>query len=148
MPVSKSVASVGVVIKVGNQLIGGQLGATLNRETQTADITTKSCNGKREYIIISDTWNVECDGFYRLNDMGLELLMDSVMNHTPLDIQIQVAKDYVLSGKCLVESFPLQLPDKKEVKYELTLLGSGDLEKSKITAIEELNTLKQKEELK
>lgn len=146
MAVSKSVASVGVVIRVGGQLIGGQLGATLNRETQTADVTTKSCNGKREFIIISDTWNVDCDGFYRLNDKGLDLLLDSVMNHTLLDIEIQVATGYVLNGKCLVESFPLEMPDKKEVQYKLTLLGSGDLIKSEINEIKEISELKRKEE--
>lgn len=146
MEVSKSVAGVDVIIrfKDGQNLIplGGQLDSKLDRETEMVDITTKEDSGKQRFLVVSDTWEISCDGFYKLNDRAIELLHDSFVNYEPLIVDVKVGKGYVLTGECLVASFPQEFLKNKEVKYSVSLKGSGPLERSKKTDIKELKQLK------
>ena len=146
MEVSKSVAGVDVIIrfKDGQKLIplGGQLDSKLERETEMVDITTKADLGKKRYMVVSDEWTVSCDGFYKLNDRAIELLHDSFMNYTPLSIDIKMGKGYILTGECLIESFPQDFSKTKEVKYSVSLKGSGPLERSSLKDIKELKQIK------
>lgn len=143
---SEAVASVDVLLKINGVPIGGQLGATLTREIQTVDVTTKVCKGKREFMVMSDTWNVKCNGYYLLGDMGIKHLMDAVINYKLLDISVRFSEGYILDGKCLVETFPVEMRDKKEVVYSLTLVGSGVLEYKNLSDSKQFLLLNEKEE--
>lgn len=112
--------------------IGGQAGAKLTRSTKTQDITTKEDRGKTKYIVISDEWRVECNGFYKVHDKAIELLHDAFLNQTELAITLKMSNEYTLTGMCVLDSFPQEFPEKGNVKYTLSLIGASELEKKEI----------------
>lgn len=141
MSKAEAVASVDVLLKINEVVIGGQLNAELTRETQTLDITNKSCRGKREFIVLSDQWNVKCDGYYLLGDQGHRHLIDAIHNYKLLDISLRFSENYIMSGKCLIESYPIAMHDKKEVTYSLNLIGSGELKEIIISEMKDFSIL-------
>ena len=134
MAVTKSVASVDVLLQLqkpdGNFVdIGGQQGAFLNRETVTRDISVKANLGRTEFMILSDTWDIECNGFLKINDDGIELLHDAIFNRKYLKVKVTFSDGFTMEGDVLVKSFPVAVPNKGTVTYTLSLVGSGELRK-------------------
>lgn len=108
--------------------IGGQGEANLKRESQIIDITTKDSNGKREYITVSEDWEIGCDGFYITNNKALGIIHRSMNNQLPLVCVVTVGDGYKMRGTCFVTSVETTYPEKDEVAYVIKFKGSGNLE--------------------
>ena len=61
-------------LSIGEVLIGGQQNCSINRETETADTTTKDSGVWSEAEAIGLSWSVDCDGLVVVGDEGLEAL--------------------------------------------------------------------------
>ena len=109
--------------------LGGQRGATLNRDKETLDATTKDSSGWRENLPGLKEWSVECDGLIVVDDNAYTILEDAFNEDTPLSVQVAMPSGQIYEGEVILTSFPIELPYDDLVTYSATLTGSGALQK-------------------
>lgn len=137
----KKVAGVDVLLKVKddsgvNQILGGQTGSTLNRESATIDTTDKTSGGFTTSIAGLISWSVDCDGFVVLGDSAFELIEDAFMSRKEIDVEIRVganseAEGVTYSGSGYIVDLPLEFASDSAVTYALSISGASPLEKVK-----------------
>jgi TP901-1 family phage major tail protein len=130
------IAGVDVVVmtKVSDVLtvIGGQTGATLNREIESFSVTSKDSGGWAENMVGNKSWSIECEGYVVVDNNALDALVDAWENRTLVDVEISLPNDKKYSGKAYVTEFPIEAPQDDAVTYSITLTGSGPLTKTEL----------------
>lgn len=115
-----------VVLKVNGKPVAGQQGAILNRSMSPIDITNKITGDWNESLAGVRTWRVTCNGLFVINAEGLQALEDAFMNNTIIEISIAVNnKNYF--GQALITDYPLSAIFNAQFKYNISLLGVGEL---------------------
>ena len=74
-------------VSIGEVLIGGQQGCSINMETETSDTTTKDSGVWSEAEAIGLSWSVDLDGLVVVGDEGLEALEESWENLQQVDVK-------------------------------------------------------------
>lgn len=137
----KKIAGVDVLLKVGDadgtvKVLGGQTGATLNREAETIDTTDKTSGGWKSAIAGMLGWSIDADGFVVLGDEALELIEDAFMKRKEVSAEIRIGGDedasgITYSGKGFIVDLPLDFAQDDAVTYSLSFEGSTPLERKK-----------------
>lgn len=137
----KKVAGVDVLLKVADadgtvKVLGGQTGATLNREAATIDVTDKTSEGWASSIAGTLSWSIDADGFVVLGDEALEQLEESFMSRKEITVEIRIGGDeeatgITYSGKGYLVDFPLEMAQDDAVTYSISVDGSSKLERTK-----------------
>lgn len=140
MPKQK-VAGVDVLLKVGDsdgtlQIVGGQTGATLNREAETIDTTDKTSEGFSSAMPGIISWSIDADGFVVIGDESFDLIEDAFLNRNKFVAEVRVGEDdneegRTYSGEAYIVDLPLEFAQDDAVTYTVTLEGVGVLEKVK-----------------
>jgi TP901-1 family phage major tail protein len=123
------IAGVDVLLSVGADIVGGQSGATLNRETNVIEVTSKE-SGWAENLAGIKSWSIDCEGYVVVSDTAYDAIESKWENGEELDVQIVVPSGNTYSGKAIIASFPLEAPQDDAMTFSLTLTGSGALEKT------------------
>jgi len=131
---SESVRGIDIVLEVEDSAgemiqVGGQRGATLNREGETLEATSKDTNGWRDYKPGFKEWSVDCDGVVIVDDEGYNYLEEAFHNDSPVQATVAMPSGTVYTGDTIVTSFPLEMPYDDLATYTLTLQGAGELKK-------------------
>lgn len=130
------VSGASVILKIkkdtGYIPVGGQTGATINRSSDTIDVTNKVSDGYKEYVAGWKDWSVDCDAFVTLGDEGQELLEAAYEAGTAVEVDIRIgadanAKGVTYTGVALVTSLSTDLSQDDAVTYSLSLQGTGAL---------------------
>lgn len=111
------------------QKIGGQRGATLNRDKDTMESTSKDSEGFKEFEAGFKEWNVETDGLVVVDDEAFAALEDSYMDDTKLKVHVKMPSGTKYEGLAIVTSLPVEMPYDDLVTWSATFQGSGKLEK-------------------
>lgn len=120
------VKSIDVVLKINNQVIGGQQGASLSRRSAVIDITNKINSEWSESLAGTKSWSINCNGLYVVNSQSLDQLEDAFFNNTPIEVSFSIGdKKYIGTG--LVVDFPVSSVFNAEFKYSIKILGTGEL---------------------
>lgn len=115
-----------VVLKIGGKPVAGQQNAVLNRSVASINITNKIDGNWRESLGGTHTWKIKCAGMYVLNATSLQELEDAFMNNEEIDVAISYNnKNYF--GRCLIVDFPVSSNYNAQFKYDISLLGTGEL---------------------
>ena len=115
-----------VVLKINDKPVAGQLNASLNRSMSPIDITNRINGDWKESLSGIHTWRVKCGGLYVVNAEGLQALEDAFLNNDEIDVSICFAhKNYF--GRALITDFPVSSKYNVQFKYDVTLLGTGEL---------------------
>ena len=69
------------------QVIGGQRGATLNREVNTIDATHKQVAGWGYSIAGQGSWSIDTDGVLLADDASLDILEEKFENKEAITVQ-------------------------------------------------------------
>lgn len=118
------------LISIEDQPVAAQVNASLDRTTDTADITDNITMQWKESLSNLKEWRVTCNGAYAANDEALAALEDAFLNNSIVDIKLKSNKiSYV--GKAYIISFPIGAQYNGDVTYNISLLGSGPLQKEK-----------------
>ncbi len=117
-------------LSVGEVLIGGQQGCSLNRETETTDSTTKDSGVWQESEAIGLSWSIDCDGLVVVGDEGLEALENAWENLQQVDVKYGSSTNYK-TGKAIITSLSSNSPSKEKTTYSVSLQGVGALAKNK-----------------
>lgn len=139
----QKVAGVDVLLKAKGKdgelvVIGGQTGATLNREAETIDTTDKTSGGFASAIAGIISWSIDADGFVVLGDEGFSLIEDSFLNRERVLAEVRVgdsdnADGVTYSGYGYLVDLPLEFAYDDAVTYSLSIQGDGVLERVKGT---------------
>ena len=135
------VAGVDVLLKVADadgvmQVLGGQSGATLNREAETIDTTDKTSGGFASAMAGTLSWSIDADGFVVLGDEAFDLIEDTFLARKRFQAEIRVGADDNADGRTYkgwvyITDLPLEFAQDSAVTYSLALQGDGVLERIK-----------------
>ena len=118
-----------IKISVGATLIGGQQNCSINRETETSDVTTKDSGVWSEAEAIGLSWSVDLDGLVVVGDAGLKALETAWENLQQVDVKYGTASNYE-SGRAIITSLSSNSPSKEKTTYSVSLQGVGALSKT------------------
>ena len=119
-------SGIDIVVKVDNKPIAGQLNATLNRSMAPIDITNKINGDWKESLGGTHTWRIRCNGMYVINAEALQKMEDAFMNNEEVDVSVKFSgKNYF--GHALIIDFPVSSQYNAQFKYDISLLGTGEL---------------------
>ena len=110
--------------------VAGQQNATLNREVDDADITSKDSNGWYEGLPTIRNWSIDFDGLIVESDTGYQALEDAYMNNEILQVQLLTPAGNKYTGKAYLTDFPIEAPYDDAATYSGTLQGTGPLTKT------------------
>ena len=113
-------------VSIGEVLIGGQQGCSINRETETSDTTTKDSGVWSEAEAIGLSWSVDCDGLVVVGDEGLEALETAWENLQQVDVKYGSAERYK-TGKAIITSLSSNSASKEKTTYSVSFQGVGAL---------------------
>lgn len=118
------------LISIEDQPVAAQINASLDRTTDTADITDNITMQWKESLSNLKEWRVTCNGAYAANDEALAALEDAFLNNSIVDIELK-SNEISYVGKAYIISFPIGAQYNGDVTYNISLLGSGPLQKEK-----------------
>lgn len=119
-------SGVDVVLLVNDKPVGGQTDAILSRSMAPINITNKIKGDWTESLAGLRTWRVACNGLYVIDDEGLNALEEAFMRNNEITIKLKLNnKNYF--GRALIVDYPLFSKYNVQFKYNLTLLGTGEL---------------------
>ncbi|WP_434642762.1 phage major tail protein, TP901-1 family [Thermoanaerobacterium thermosaccharolyticum] len=110
--------------------VAGQQNATLNREVDEADVTSKDSGGWYEGLPTIRNWSIDFDGLIVENDGGYQALEDAFMNNEILQVQLVTPAGNKYTGKAYLTDFPIEAPYDDAATYSGTLQGTGPLTKT------------------
>lgn len=138
--VAKKVAGVDVLLKIrkesGLLILGGQTGATLNREAETMEVTDKTSGGWAASMPGILSWSIDADGFVVLGDAALEAIEEAFSNREAVEAEIRVGATDDLDGVTYTGTgylvdLPLEFANDSAVTYSLSIEGASPLVRSK-----------------
>jgi TP901-1 family phage major tail protein len=125
------IAGVDVLVEIEvngeNVVIGGQSGATLNRDTNLIEVTSKDEKGWTSSVAGTRSWGIDMDAFLIENDTALDLLEQTWLNGGTVQASIALPSGKTYSGSALIESLPMELPQDDAVSISVSLTGTGEL---------------------
>ena len=113
-------------VSIGEVLIGGQQGCSINMETETSDTTTKDSGVWSESEAIGLSWSVDLDGLVVVGDEGLEALEEAWENLQQVDVKYGSSTKYK-TGKAIITSLSANSASKEKTTYSVSLQGVGAL---------------------
>ena len=129
---SNKVAGVDVLVSVDvagvPTVIGGQSGATLNRDTNIIEVTSKDAGQWAESVAGVRSWGIECEGFLVESDSSLDALENIWLNNGTVDVSIALPSGKKYQGTAIIESMPLEMPQDDAVSLSISFTGTGALE--------------------
>lgn len=133
---NKAVAGKDVILSVWNSdgttllAIKGQRGLTINRSSDSIEITSKDTEGGwKAKLAGMKEWGIDTDGIYYANDESHKILSRAFEESNPVLVKItnkKFAKD-MYGGLAVITDFPLEAPYDDSMTYSMTLEGMGPL---------------------
>ncbi|MGV2685136.1 phage major tail protein, TP901-1 family [Clostridium perfringens] len=115
--------------------IGGQTGASINRNAETIEVTNKVSEGYKEYVGGWKDWSIDCDAFVTLGDEGQTLLEQYFAEGKSIEVSVRIGDDanvkgITYNGMALITSLSTDLAQDNAVTYSLSLQGTGALNRA------------------
>lgn len=111
------------------QVVGGQSGATLNRETNVIEVTSKE-SGWAENLAGIKSWSIEAEGYVVVSDEAYDALEEAWENGDQIEAEIVVPSGNTYAGTCIIAEFPLEAPQDDAMTFSISLTGTGALNKT------------------
>ena len=115
-----------IMVSIGGEIIGGQKDCSLNRESTTADVTTKESGMWSEEEITGLSWSVDLSGFVTTDYEKIDKLQEAWRNAEQVDVKYGKPGRYE-QGKAIITSLSTNSAAKDKTTYSLSLKGYGSL---------------------
>lgn len=119
-----------IKVTIGSTLIGGQTGASINYESETAETTTKDSGDWSEAEVTGLSWSVDLDGMVVVGDQGLAALRTAWKTKAKVQVKVGTPTEYE-SGEAIIASYSKNAPAKEKSTYSVSLQGVGPLTETK-----------------
>ena len=97
------------------------------------DITDKTTEGYKAFLVGLKEWNISCDGLVCTDDTGYQALFNAFLNGTVVEVQFkQKEGGFGYTGPMVISSMDFDAQYDDAVTYSCELKGAGAL--SAITA--------------
>lgn len=117
-----------VLISINGNPVGAQINADLRRSATTSDISNLIALDWADSLVHLKNWSVDCRGAYVVDDDGLEALEDAFAKGAEVDLQI-ASPSLKYKGKAVITNFPIGALFNKDMTYNLSFVGKGELRK-------------------
>ena len=108
--------------------VGGQKNATLNRSSETIEVTNKSsANQWKENLAGFKEWGLDCDGLYVVSDAGYAALQTAFNAGTQVQVKMADESNISYTGYGYITDFPIEAPYDDAATYSVSILGTGAL---------------------
>ena len=115
-----------IMVSLGGEIIGGQKDCSLNRESETTDVTTKESGIWSEEEITGLSWSVDLSGFVTTDYEKIDKLQEAWRNAEQVDVKYGKPGRYE-QGKAIITSLSTNSAAKDKTTYSLSLKGYGPL---------------------
>ena len=115
-----------IMVSLGGEVIGEQKDCSLNRESETADVTTKESGMWSEEEITGLSWSVDLSGFVTTDYEKIDKLQEVWRNAEQVDVKYGKPGRYE-QGKAIITSLSTNSAAKDKTTYSLSLKGYGPL---------------------
>lgn len=126
---SKKFKGIDFLIHVDDKMLGGQRGCTLNRSSDTVDVTSKDSEGWQENLAGLKNWGVDTDGLIVQDDEAYGILEDKYLSGEPVNVYVMTPLGHKYKGEAIITDFPLEAPYDDAASYSVSFTGTGKLEK-------------------
>lgn len=110
-------------------VLGGQRGASLSRDAETMDTTSKDSDGWNESLSGFKSWSIDADGLLTESDEGFLALEEAFMEGESVLISLTTPSGGKYEGDAIITSFPLDASYDDVATYEVAFTGTGKLNK-------------------
>lgn len=124
---------IGVTDNGKTKILGGQRGCTLNRSSDTIDVTTKDSEGWQENLSGLKNWGIDTDGMIIQGDEAYDYLEECFMESKELDVYLTTPVGKKYTGKAVITDFPLEAPYDDAATYSVSFTGTGKLENNPVS---------------
>jgi TP901-1 family phage major tail protein len=125
---SNKIRGLEVLISIGGQVVGGQRGASLSMSADELDITDKTTEGYKAFLVGLKEWNISCDGLVCTDDTGYQALFNAFLNGTVVEVQFkQKEGGFGYQGPMVISSMDFDAQYDDAVTYSCELKGAGAL---------------------
>ena len=115
-----------IMVSLGGEVIGGQKDCSLNRESSTADVTTKESGMWSEEEITGLSWSVDLSGFVTTDYEKIDKLQEAWRNAEQVDVKYGKPGRYE-QGRAIITSLSTNSAAKDKTTYSVSLKGYGEL---------------------
>ena len=115
-----------IKVSIDGELIGGQKDCSLNRESETTDVTTKESGIWSEEEITGLSWSVDLSGFVTVDYEKYDKLQSAWREAELVTVKYGKPGRYE-EGKAIITSLSSNSSAKDKSTYSLSLKGYGSL---------------------
>lgn len=133
---AKATAGKDIILSVWNAdgskllAISGQQGLTINRSSESIEITSKDAkNGWKSKIAGMKEWSIDNDGLYVSDDESHKLLTQAFENGDPICLKVLNGKTEVglFGGLAVITDYSVEAPYDDAMTYSTSFEGMGAL---------------------
>ena len=127
---SNKIRGLEVLISIDGTVVGGQRGASLSMSADELDITDKTTEGYKAFLVGLKEWTISCDGLVCTDDQGYQALFNAFLNGTVVKVQFkQKEGDFGYEGDMVIASMDFDAQYDDALTYSCELKGAGALSK-------------------
>ena len=127
---SNKIRGLEILIFVDGKVVGGQRGASLSMSADELDITDKTTEGYKSFLVGLKEWTISCDGLVCTDDQGYQALFNAFLNGTVVKVQFkQEDGAFGYEGDMVIASMDFDAQYDDALTYSCELKGAGALSK-------------------
>ena len=117
-----------VLLYIGGKAIGGQRGASLSMSADELDITDKTTEGYKAFLVGLKEWTISCDGLVCTDDQGYQALFNAFLAGDVVQVQFkQEDGAFGYKGDMVIASMDFDAQYDDALTYSCELKGAGAL---------------------
>ena len=125
---SNKIRGLEVLISIDGTVVGGQRGAALSMSADELDITDKTTEGYKAFLVGLKEWNISCDGLVCTDDTGYQALFNAFLNGSVVKVQFkQEDGAFGYEGDMVIASMDFDAQYDDALTYSCELKGAGAL---------------------
>lgn len=117
-----------VLLYVGENVVAGQRGASLSMSADELDITDKTTEGYKAYLVGLKEWSISCDGLVCTGDTGYDALVEAFLNGEEIEVELK-GTGFGYKGLVAIASMDFDAQYDDALTYSCELRGAGALTK-------------------
>lgn len=120
-----------VLLYVGENVVGGQRGASLSMSADEIDTTNKTTEGYKTFLVGLKEWSISCDGIVFTGDAGYDALVAAFLAGDEIEIELKnEAKTFGYKGTVAIASMDFDAQYDDALTYSCELRGASALQKT------------------
>jgi TP901-1 family phage major tail protein len=124
-----------VLLYVGNNVVGGQRGASLSMSADEIDTTNKTTGQYKTFLVGLKEWTISCDGLVCTDDAGYTALVDAFIAGDLIEVELKQevgegeTASFHYKGQVAIASMDFDAQYDDALTYSCELKGASALEK-------------------